>query len=244
MNLKILHHKEMWSLFKPLGLAHPFFNVTAETVIATGVVLGSIVLLTLFIRYFLPQKDSVVRFCALEATRALINLCTQTLETFSYKHFSFVASLFIFVFVCNAMSVIPYVEEPTVDLNTALALGIISFLYREFYAVKTIGIIAYLKNYLKPVFVMLPLNIVGKFSSILSISFRLFGNILGGAVISNIFNNIASSTLFGAIANFSGMSLIMAGFFGIFEGLVQAFIFAILTLTFIGIATSKDGGGH
>lgn len=244
MNLKILHPKETWSLFKPLGLTHPFFNVTAETIIATGVVLGSIVLLTLFIRHFLHKKESVVRFCVLEAARALMTLCTQTLETFSYIHFSFVTSIFIFVFMCNAMSVIPYVEEPTVDLNTALALGIISFLYREYYAIKAIGIVQYLKNFLKPIFIMLPLNIVGKLSSILSISFRLFGNILGGSVISNIFNNIASSTLIGAIANFSGMSLLIAGFFGIFEGLVQAFIFAILTLTYIGIATNKDGGGH
>lgn len=244
MNLNILHTKETWSLLKPLGLTSAFFNITAETVIATTVVLGSIILLTLFIRYHLVQQDSIVRFCAVEATRALLELCHQTLETFRYIHFSFVAAIFIFVFMCNAMSVIPYVEEPTVDLNTALALGIISFLYREYYAIKTIGIIEYLKNFLKPIFIMLPLNIIGKLSSILSISFRLFGNILGGSVISNIFNNIASSTIYGAIANFSGMSLLMAGFFGIFEGLVQAFIFAILTLTYIGIATSKDGGGH
>lgn len=244
MNLRILHIKENWSLFKPLGLVHPFFQVTAETFIATSVVLGTIVLLTIFCRHFLYKKDSVIRFCIIEATRSLITMCQQTLDHFSYNHFSFVASIFIFIFICNAMSVIPYVEEPTVDLNTALALGIISFLYREFYTIKTVGILTYLKSYFQPIFIMMPLNVVGKFSSILSISFRLFGNILGGSVISNIYSNAVSSTIIGAVVNFSGMSLIIAGFFGIFEGFVQAFIFSVLTLTYIGIATNKDGGGH
>ncbi len=244
MNLNILHVKKTWPLFKPLGLVHPFFNVTAETFIATAVVLGTIVLLTVVCRYFLNKKDSIVRFCLIEAVTSLMNMCKQTLDHFSYNHFSFVASLFIFIFVCNAMSVIPYVEEPTVDVNTALALGLMSFLYREFYTVKTVGIWTYIKGYFQPVFIMMPLNIIGKLSSILSISFRLFGNILGGSVISNIYTNTVSSSIVGAVINFSGMGLVIAGFFGIFEGFVQAFIFSVLTLTYIGIATNKDGGGH
>jgi F-type H+-transporting ATPase subunit a len=200
--------------------------------------------LTLVCRYFLHKKDSVVRFCLLEAISALMTMCKQTLDHFSYHHFSFIASLFIFIFACNAMSIIPYVEEPTVDLNTALALGIISFLYREYYTIKTAGILTYIKSYFQPIFIMMPLNIVGKLSSILSISFRLFGNILGGSVISNIYTSTVSSSIIGAMINFTGMSLVIAGFFGLFEGFVQAFIFSVLTLTSIGIATNKDGGGH
>lgn len=242
MNLKFLEAKQEFPLLYYFNIDQPFFNVFTETLIATVAVATCIVLTTLFIRYFLRKKQGAAYFCIVEGTRSFMNLCEQTLGEFSYKHFAFILSLFIFVFFCNAMSVIPYIEEPTVDLNTALALALISFLYRESYAIKTHGLLAYLGGYLKPIFFMAPLNIMGKLSSLFSMSFRLFGNTLGGSVVSTIYMSAVSGTLIGALINFSGFGLVISLFFGLFEGFVQAFIFSILSLTYIALAVSDEGG--
>lgn len=88
---------------------------------------------------------------------------------------------------------------------------------------------------------MLPLNLIGKFATIISMSFRLFGNIFGGATIASIyFRLIYGSPAWEAIGSFSGINLIIMLFFGLFEGLIQAFVFAMLSLTYLATAIAHD----
>ena len=90
---------------------------------------------------------------------------------------------------------------------------------------------------------MLPLNIIGKISSIISVSFRLFGNIFGGSIITKLyFTAIQGSVLFELLGIFSGLNLLIVCFFTLFEGLLQAFVFAMLTLTYLSIGCSEEGG--
>ena len=175
----LLSVKEHWFPLKPFGYTHPFFNLTIPTLVATWVVLTIIVLITALGRLALRAEKGRIRYLFLTGTRTFMDLCTQTLGTFQYEHFSFIFSLFIFILFCNTISIIPEMEEPTADLNTALALGIISFFYTNYYAIKKHGIKEYIREFFQPFFIMFPIHIVGKFSSIISISFRLFGNMPG-----------------------------------------------------------------
>ena len=61
--------------------------------------------------------------------RSFIDLCSQSFGFFSFNHTAFIISLFTFILLCNCIAIIPWVEEPTKELNTTLALGILSFLY-------------------------------------------------------------------------------------------------------------------
>jgi F-type H+-transporting ATPase subunit a len=236
----LLNVKEYWPLLTRFGYNHPFFNLTISTLTATWIVLVLIVLLIVVGRFFLNSKESKVRYVLMSGTQIFMDLCTQTLGSFQYEHFSFVFALFIFILLCNTVSIIPELEEPTSDLSTALALGIISFLYANYYEIKTHGIRAYIKEFFQPFFIMFPLNVVGKLASIISISFRLFGNMLGGAVISNIYVNAVSSHWVGWIVNFTGLNLTMAFFFSIFEGGIQAFVFSMLSLTYLSLGIQSD----
>ena len=88
---------------------------------------------------------------------------------------------------------------------------------------------------------MLPLNLVGKLASIVSISFRLFGNIFGGSIISQIyFGSIKGSLLLETIGILSGVNIAITLFFTLFEGFLQAFVFAMLTLTYLSIGLQSD----
>jgi len=230
-----------WKPLAWLGIKHPFFTIDGTIVIQTWIVLA-IILGTIFIfRYFLKFKKSLPYFLITQFVRSFMDLTSQTLGGFHYNHFVFITSLFLFILSCNSAPAIPWLEEPTRDLNTTLALGIISFFYTQWYTVKAHGFGAYLKSFLAPIFVMLPLNIIGKLSNIISISFRLFGNIFGGSTIGAKYSEmIEGSVIWETLGLFSGLNFVILFFFGLFEGLLQAFVFAMLSLTYLSIALQKE----
>ncbi len=133
-------------------------------------------------------------------------------------------------------------EEPTKDINTTLALGLISFFYIQTVAIYKQGILAYIKEYFSPFVFMFPLNIVGKLASIVSISFRLFGNIFGGSIIPKIYFGLIQGSLIGeTIGLVLGLNFSLVLFFTLFEGSLQAFVFTMLTLTYLSIAIHGEG---
>lgn len=231
-----------WSLAPMVGYNHPLLVINSETVIHTWIIIGILVLILFGVRFLLHQTK-IGRFLVLNFVTFFIDLTKQSLGNVVFSHCVFAGSLFIFIALCNTASLVPWLDEPTKDLNTALALGIISFLYVQIVTIKTHGIGSYIKDFFKPFFVMAPLNIIGKLSSIISISFRLFGNIFGGAVITKIYFELINGHLLRELLGiFTGMNFLLIGFFTLFEGLLQAFVFAMLTLTYLSIGTQK--GGH
>lgn len=230
-----------WRPFAYFGLSHSFFTLNATTLINTWIVLFLLITFICIGRYFLKKENSVVRYLLLTNIQTFMNLTEQTLGTFIYHHFAFIFSLFIFILLCNCISIIPHTTEPTQDINTALALGLISFFYKEWYTIKAHGILGYLKEFLMPFFIMLPVNIIGHFSKIISISFRLFGNIFGGSVIMEIYKAfIGSSIIFQITGILTGMNFLILLFFGVFEGMIQAFVFTMLTLTYLALAIQEE----
>ncbi|HRN78103.1 MAG TPA: FoF1 ATP synthase subunit a [Candidatus Dependentiae bacterium] len=232
-----------WSLGFVFKSDHPFFTINARTITHTWILLGLLTLLLLVVRFIILKKKSTARFIVLEFVRFFIDMCMQSMGTFfSFTHFSFITALFIFIFCGNILSTIPWLEEPTQDLNTTLALGVIAFLYTQIAAVRAQGIKAYIAGYFAPFFIMLPLNIVGKLASVVSISFRLFGNIFGSSIITRIyFSAIEGSLIAESAGLLTGLNIGMALFFSLFEGFLQAFVFAMLSLTYLSIALQGEG---
>ncbi len=232
------------SVIQPLAqfnITHPFFNINIHTIVQTWIILGLIFLLLLPVSWLLKKKSSVAYYLITSFIDYFYTLCNQSLSSFSFNHFSFVTTLFIFIFSSNLFAAVPGIEEPTKDINTTLALGLLSFLYTQIYAVKNHGIVEYLKEYFSPFFLMFPLNVVGKVASVVSLSFRLFGNIFGGFIISQIYLNLIKGSLIGESLNLLGcIEITITFFFGIFEGFLQAFVFAMLTLTYLSIAIQQE----
>ncbi len=234
--------EDQWSLSWLFGFEHPLFKINTEIVIHTWIILGLLALICIGARALLKKKESTGQFIVISLISFLVNLCNQALGTFSFLHFSFIATLFVFIFACNTISIIPWMGEPTRDLNTTLALGLISFVYTQCAAIKNQGLWNYCKTYFSPIFFMFPLNLIGKLSSIVSISFRLFGNIFGGSIISGIyFSAIKGSLLLETAGMVLGLNLLIVLFFSLFEGFLQAFVFSMLSLTYLSIAIHTEG---
>lgn len=147
-------------------------------------------------------------------------------EALAKKYAPLICALFMFLVVCNWLGLIPHLEEPTKDLNTPLSLGIMGFFIAHYTGIKAKGLKRYLLDYCHPIFIMAPLNVIGELAKIVSISFRLFGNIMGGAIIILVVSYLTYSIILPPFLN---------AFFGIFVGTIQAFVFTMLTLVYISV---------
>ena len=233
------HSHAIWNPLQSWGINHLFFNIHLDTVYTTWIILLFITIVIILVRPFIKKVHSVI-FYGIDAYASVFeDLVLQSVGVFHYQHFAFITTLFTFIILCNWVAVVPGLAEPTADLNTTLALGLIAFFYKEFYAIKAHGWGGYLSEFIKPFFVMLPLNIIGHLSKVVSLSFRLFGNIFGGSIITQLWSSLLSNSLILNILGFAPTILITL-FFVFFEGLIQAFVFTMLTITYIGMATQQE----
>jgi F-type H+-transporting ATPase subunit a len=228
-----------WSLADFFGYKHSFLFINAETVVYTWLMLLVMAIIIGTIRIILI-RDSLARYAVLSLIEALMDMVTQALGTFSFGHFAFIGALFCFILLANTISIIPWLDEPTKDINTTLALGIISFMYIQAASIKQNGLIAYIKDYFSPFFILFPLNVIGKMASIISLSFRLFGNIFAGSIIATMWMSAIRGSLIAEIIGIP-FNLVIMIFFGIFEGFLQAFVFTMLSLTYLSLALQGEG---
>lgn len=142
------------------------------------------------------------------------------------KYLGFLGTLFLFIAASSLSSVIPGYEPPTGSLSTTAALALCVFVAVPIFGIEEKGVGGYLKSYLKPTFIMLPFNIISEMSRTLALAVRLFGNMMSGAMIIGIL--ITITPIFFPII----MTVL-----GLLTGMVQAYIFFILTAVYIAAAT-------
>ena len=145
------------------------------------------------------------------------------------KYLPFIGTLFIFILASNILSIIPGYISPTGSLNTTVALSLCVFISVPVYGIAEQGISGYLKEYIKPTFIMLPFNIISEISRTLSLAIRLYGNVMSSGIIVTI--------LLGIVPLFFPV-VIQA--LGLLTGVIQAYIFAILAIVYIASATKRE----
>ena len=138
-------------------------------------------------------------------------------------------TLFIFLVTANLSGVLPGVEAPTGKLETPAALALIVFIAVHFYGIRARGFVGYLASFAKPKLIMLPLNIVSEITRTFSLMVRLFGNVMSGEFVIALVVGLA-----GLFLPIPLMAL------EILVGVVQAYIFTVLAMVFIGSAVGGE----
>jgi F-type H+-transporting ATPase subunit a len=156
---------------------------------------------------------------------------TMRVEPAPYR--GFIGGLFLFILTANWSSVIPGVEPPTARLETDAALAFLVFLAVIFFSVRAGGWRGYLGTFASPSPVMIPLNFVESLTRTFSLLVRLFGNVMSGVFVIGIVLSLA-----GLLVPIPLMAL------DLLTGAVQAYIFAILAMVFIGEGVEAPKAGH
>ena len=218
-----------------------------NTLVTSWLVIGLLVALAFFVRGRLAMVPNRLQTLLEEAFTFVYDYVAETLESreMARKFFPLLMTIFLFIFVGNMIHFIPgigsleynhlpFLRAPNTDLTVPLVLALVSFFVIEFTGIMAIGVWKYgskfIVNPLKsPIgFAVGIIELIGELVRVVSLSFRLFGNILAGEVI------IAVAIFFAPY--FAPVPLMM---FEIFIGFLQAAIFALLTLFFIKLAIEE-----
>jgi F-type H+-transporting ATPase subunit a len=152
---------------------------------------------------------------------------TMLVEPGPYR--AFIGTIFVFILVANWSSLIPGVEPPTAHLETDTAFAALVFCATIFYGIRSRGLFGYLATFAEPTWIMIPLNIVEQITRIFSLIVRLFGNIMSGVFIGAIVLSLA-----GLLVPIPFMAL------DVLTGAIQAYIFSVLAMVFIGAAVAGE----
>ena len=144
--------------------------------------------------------------------------------------FSFISTLFLFITVSNWVSIVPGLSSPTQDFNITISFALLVFFISHYYGMRINGTGRYLKSFAEPYAFMLPMNIISEIAKPLSHSFRLYGNVFGGAVLITVLTAKLIPVLLPAIFQM---------FYGLFIGAIQAFVFALLAVSYINVAVEQ-----
>lgn len=139
--------------------------------------------------------------------------------------FPYIATAFIYIAVCNLIGLLPGFLSPTANINTTLSLALCTFVYTHYLGVKYHGA-KYIKHFLGPIPALAPLffpiEIIGHFARVLSLTLRLFGNIMGEDLVLAILLFLAGMFL----------APLPMMFLAVFTSVVQAFVFTLLSMMY------------
>ena len=208
--MDVIDHRIVFTLFGIL----PIRDTVLYTWITMGIIIGVVLILKIL-------KPNLLEYL-LEMVISVVDDAMDVDDLHPY--IPLLGSLLIFTLFANLISIVPGMKSPTADINTTIGLALIVVLSVHIYGMAIKGVWKYLKGFANPIF-MLPVELIGQFSRTLSLSMRLFGNILSGDLIVAIVFSIVPYFLPIALTAISMVS-----------GLLQAFVLTTLAALFISSA--------
>lgn len=164
----------------------------------------------------------------LEATYAFLhNMVTENMPAGAQSSFHFIGTMFLLILFSNMLGLLPGFKSPTSDINVTLALALMVLGATFYYGCKVRGIKEYILGFFRPSVLFFPIHLIDLLIKPFSLAFRLFGNIFAGEVLLMILYLLVPVGL-------PTVWLIAS----IFIGVIQAYLFAMLSIAYISAATN------
>lgn len=209
-----------------------FFGQTVyitTTHVTTLIVAGSIILLALFARHQIMKEDYEVPNDVQNVIELVVEFLSDLIHGSMGRHakpfVNYVSTVMIFIFLSNISGLFG-LRPPTADYGTTLALALITFVLIQYSAIKT-SKIRVLTNLTKPIPLLTPVNIIGELAVPVSLSLRLFGNMIAGTVMLALWYGMLPVLMKIGIPTF------LHAYFDLFSGAIQTYVFAMLTMVYI-----------
>lgn len=179
-----------------------------------------------------PDDGFSARNVAEVVTELISNLSESVIGHDGPKYVPLFASLFVFILASNLIGLIPGFTPPTDNFNVTFALGVVSFVAYNYYGLRAHGL-AYLKQFMGPLLILAPLMIIVELFSHLfrpaSLAIRLYGNMFADHLLLGIFTDLTKLLI-----------PVIFYLLGTFVSLVQALVFTLLTMVYVGLAIGHD----
>jgi F-type H+-transporting ATPase subunit a len=193
-----------------------------STVVNTWIIMGIVSLIVILLGKRLRVRPARWQNALEWVVEAIDNLIRDMIPNNPRIFLPIVGALAVFIGAANLGGLIPGLRSPTADINTPLALAIVVFFSVHYYGIRQKGLVGHLRHYVEPIFILLPIEVASELARTLSLTFRLFGNILG--------EEIVIAVLFLILPYFIPVPMML---FSIFTSLIQAYVFAMLTVVYL-----------
>jgi len=214
-----------------------------DTMISTWIIMGVLIAFAIVVRIKVRKFKEVPKGFQ-NVVEALVEVFDNYLRTTIGDKLMFLGSwfftLFIFILLSNLSGLLPFMRTPTADWSMTFGLALVTFIL-----IQAMGVKYRKAGYIKDLFaplpwwcpipLFLPINVIGELARPISLSFRLFGNMLAGLIMMSLIY-----ALFPVFVQFLIPSFLHA-YFDMFSGVLQTYIFVTLSMTFIaGAAAVAD----
>ncbi len=211
---------------RQIAFVMPYFNFPVNwTIASTWIVMAVLMLVSFLATRNLKTGDKVSHWqTAMEVMVKAIygQISEMTKANRAMTYLPFIGTLFLFILTCNLLTLVPEFKSPTASLSTTGALAVMVLFGIPFFGIKDAGLKKYLKKYIEPSPAMLPFNVLSELTSTGAMAVRLFGNVLSGVIIGSVCLMLVPFIL-----------PLPMQVFGLFTGMIQAYIFAMLALMYV-----------
>lgn len=216
------------------------FTVNADTMWSTGAAGLIVILLGFWMRAKITSKvPSKIQIFWESITEAVTSQVEASLGKVNPFVVPLAIALFVFILTANYLHAIPTehkVVAPTADVNLTYALALLVIVGVHVHSIRQRGWGGYAKHYFQPTWIMFPINLIEEIVKPFTLALRLFGNIFSGGIMVLLIGLMPSYLLWGPNAAWK--------LFDLFIGLIQAFIFALLTILYFGMAGETHEDEH
>ena len=225
------------------------FDVTiTETVLSSFLVMLTLVILSICLGRNLKKRPGRRQVLVEKVVQMLYNMVRDTMGEHNLRFAPYIGALFCSSLLGTLISMLGFFRSATADISTTITWALMTSVLVWFYNIKNNGFFGWLKGFTEPIVVMTPMNIVSEIAQPVSMAFRHFGNVAGGSVLTMLIYNAlaaASALILGWIPNafISSIPILQVGipavlslYFDLFSGFIQALVFSMLTMVYVGAA--------
>ena len=232
--------KIYFAIHTPIG----DINITQTTVSILTVTLLLLILARLATKN-LKKRPGRFQVIVEKLVGMLYGLVEETMGKHNLRFAPYIGTIFLTSIFSTLIGMTQIFRSATADLSVTLAWALVTTGMVWYWNIKNFGFGSWLKGFTEPIVVMTPMNIVSEIAQPVSMAFRHFGNVVGGNVLTGLIytalaglSNLALGWISAEVAMFPifqiGIPAFLSIYFDLFSGFVQAFVFSLLTMVYVG----------
>ena len=220
-------------------------NLITQTTVSLLTVSIILIIVACIATKNLKKRPTRLQVVVEKLVNMLYGLVEDTMGKHNLKFAPYIGTLFLSSIFGTLIGMTQIFRSTTGDLSVTIAWAVVTTGMVWYHNIKNFGFASWLRGFTEPIVVMTPMNVISEIASPLSMAFRHFGNVAGGSMISAlIYGALAglSQLVFGWLPGFlgeipffaAGIPAVLSVYFDLFSGFVQALVFSLLTMVYVG----------